>query len=43
MESANLHPHGNKVQEQYVKYSSLGTPTSHQVSTIDEWNQNLFP
>ncbi|PPS16274.1 hypothetical protein GOBAR_AA04304 [Gossypium barbadense] len=43
MESANLHPHGNKVQEQYLKYSSLGTPTSHQVSTIDEWNQNLFP
>ncbi|KAE8701254.1 Sec14p-like phosphatidylinositol transfer family protein [Hibiscus syriacus] len=43
MESANLHPHDRRVQEQYVKYSSLVTPTSHQVSTIDEWNPNLFP
>ncbi|GMJ07907.1 hypothetical protein HRI_004459800 [Hibiscus trionum] len=42
MESANLHPHDHKAQEQYVKYSSLVTPTSHQVSTIDEWNPNLF-
>ncbi|KAL4379855.1 hypothetical protein GQ457_02G007080 [Hibiscus cannabinus] len=44
MESANLHPHDHKVQEQYAKYSSLVTPTSHQVSTsIDEWNPNVFP
>ncbi|XVF17946.1 hypothetical protein REPUB_Repub10bG0168700 [Reevesia pubescens] len=42
MESANLHPH-HKVQEQYVKYSSLVTQTEgHQVSTTDEWNPDLF-
>ncbi|KAK8995595.1 hypothetical protein V6N11_075865 [Hibiscus sabdariffa] len=42
MDSANLHPHDHKGQEQYVKYSSLVNPTSHQVSAIDEWNPNLF-
>ncbi|GMI68910.1 hypothetical protein HRI_000560300 [Hibiscus trionum] len=43
MESANLHPHDHKVQQQYAKYSTLVTPTSHQVSTMDEWNPNVFP
>ncbi|KAE8703821.1 Sec14p-like phosphatidylinositol transfer family protein [Hibiscus syriacus] len=43
MESENLHPRELKAQELYVKYSSLVTPTSHPVSTIDEWNPNLFP
>ncbi|KAE8664253.1 Sec14p-like phosphatidylinositol transfer family protein [Hibiscus syriacus] len=43
MESANLHPHNHKVQEQYVKYSSPVPSTSHRVSAIDEWNPNVFP
>ncbi|XP_021274830.1 transcription factor bHLH110-like [Herrania umbratica] len=43
MESANLNRHP-KVQEQYVKYSSLATQTGHhEVSASDEWNPSLVP
>ncbi|KAA3457522.1 transcription factor bHLH110-like protein [Gossypium australe] len=42
MEYTNLHSQ-SKVEEQYVKYTSLLTQTGHRVSTVDEWKPNLLP
>ncbi|KAL4377113.1 hypothetical protein GQ457_02G014030 [Hibiscus cannabinus] len=42
MDSSNLHSQF-KVEEQYVKYTSLLTQTGHQISTADEWKPDLFP
>ncbi|KAK8607502.1 hypothetical protein V6N13_053235 [Hibiscus sabdariffa] len=32
-----------KVEEEYVKYTSMLTQTGHQVSTADEWKHKFFP
>ncbi|KAK5843745.1 Transcription factor protein [Gossypium arboreum] len=42
MEYTNLHSQ-SKVEEQYVKYTSLLTQTGHRVSTVDEWKPDLLP
>ncbi|XP_038997569.1 uncharacterized protein LOC120122497 [Hibiscus syriacus] len=42
MDSSNLHSQF-KVEEQYVKYTSMLTQIGPQVSTADEWKHDFFP